>query len=262
MKKSFLIVALFFVNFFVFVYPVKAQLKDKDAEIIAARKARDRAAVEELQETVARAKKAAAETNTFQAYLRLALFQTWLCEALESHQNKKLFKQAAEEGVAAAEKAVELNPKSSEAHQLLGDLLNQLIPHVFGGGMKYGKRATDAMDKAIELDPKNVHAYVSRAISFYYTPDAFGGGKTKAFEMLMKAVEIDPLEDSPHIWLALFYLDANKKKEALAEIQLARKANPERLFTNYVYEQITGNQDNKKLDKQTPAKKSAEKKTS
>lgn len=261
MKNFFLIVALFFINFFVFLHPVKAQLKDNDAEIIAARKARDGAVVEVLQETVARAKKAAAETNSFQAHLRLALFQTWLCEALESHQNKKLFKQAAEEGVAAAEKAVELNPKSSEAHQLLGDLLNQLIPHVFGGGMKYGKRATDAMDKAIELDPKNVHAYVSRAISYYYTPDAFGGGKMKAFEMLKKAVEIDPHEDSPHIWLALFYMDANKKKEALAEIQLARKANPERLFTNYVHEQITGSQDNKNVEKQTPVKKFSEKKT-
>jgi tetratricopeptide (TPR) repeat protein len=102
---------------------------------------------------------------------------------------------------------------------------------------------------------------VSRAISYYYTPDSFGGGKTKAFELLKKAVEIDPQEDSPHIWLALFYMDANRKKEALVEIELARKANPDRVFTNYVYEQIKRGQDGNSSEQETPVKKSSGKKT-
>lgn len=230
-----------------------AQTKVVDSEIAAARQARDRTSVGELQKIIARAKNEALKTNSFEVYLRLALFYSWLCEAIESSQDIKLFKQAAEEGVAAAEKAVELNPKSSAAHQLLGDLLNQLIPHVYGGGMKYGKRASDEMDKAIELDPKNVNAYVSRAISFYYTPDDFGGSKTKAVEMLKKAVEIDPQEDAPHIWLAMFYLDAGQKNEALSEILLARKINPERSFTNYVYETVKKGGD--QAEKKAPTKK-------
>ncbi|HKR00216.1 MAG TPA: tetratricopeptide repeat protein [Pyrinomonadaceae bacterium] len=261
MKKIIFIALLLLIDFFAVRLPIKAQVKDSDVGVVAARKARDRADVEELQKMVAQAKQEAAGRNSFEAYLRLALYQSWLCEALESReQNEKLFKQAAEEGVAAAEKAVELNPQSSEAHQLLGDLLNQLIPHVFGGGMRYGKRATDAMDKALELDPKNVSAYVSRAISYYYTPDSFGGSKTRAFELLKQAVGIDPQEDSPHIWLALFYMDANRKEEALAEILLARKANPDRVFTNYVYRQITGNQDGKRAP-EAPVKKSSGTKT-
>jgi cytochrome c-type biogenesis protein CcmH/NrfG len=221
-------------------------------DVLAARKARDHAAVEELQRTVDKAQAEAAKTKSFEAYLRLALFEVWLCEAAEDKGDDKLFKRAAEAGVAAAEQAVALNPKSSDAHQLLGDLLSQLIPQVFGGGMRYGKRATDEMDKAIELNPKNVNAYVSRAISYYYTPDSFGGSKSKAFELLKKAVEIDASQDSPHIWLAFFALDAGKTGEAASEINLALKANPERAFTNYVESQVTAARKSATQKKQTP----------
>lgn len=256
------IVLVFLISHLVlFLYPLNAmQTKKDDPEITAARKARDRALVEKLQTAVSKARKQADETKSFEDYVRLALFQTWLCEALESHQqDNKLFRQAAEEGVEAAEKAVELNPQSSVAHQLLGDLLSQLIPHVYGGGMRYGKRSTDELDKAIELDPKNINAYVSRAISYYYSPESFGGDKKKALEMLKKAVVIDPLEDSPHIWLALFYMDANQNKDALSEILLARKSNPERVFTNYVYEQINARVKDKGNKKKTTIKKTAKK---
>lgn len=208
-------------------------------EVAAARRSRDRAEVAQLQKLVERVRREADETKRFEAYLRLALYSVWLCEAAEAHRNKEVFKRAAEGGVAAAEKAVELNPQSSEAHQLLGDLLNQLIPHVFGGGMRYGKRSTDELDKAIELNPRNADAYVSRAISYYYTPESFGGSRQKAFELLTKAAEIDPRADSPHIWLAMFHLEAGRRRDALREINLARRANPERSFTNFVYGQIT-----------------------
>lgn len=216
-----------------------AQSSNESPEVIAARQARDQASVKDLQRIVAKAQKEAAAKNSFEAYLRLALFEVWLCEAAEAHQDNKVFKQAAEAGVAAAEKAVTLNPKSSEAHQLLGDLLSQLIPHVYGGGMRYGQRSTVEMDKALELDPNNINAYVSRAISYYYTPDSFGGNKPKAFEMLKKAVEIDSLSDSPHIWLAIFHLDAGRRDEALTEINLALRSNPDRVFTRHVQSQIT-----------------------
>ncbi|MBV9926608.1 MAG: hypothetical protein JOZ96_16430 [Acidobacteria bacterium] len=214
-------------------------LPNDSPDVVAARQSRDRAEVARLQQVVGDARREAEGTKRFEAYLRLALFNVWLCEAAEAHQNNEVFKRAAEEGVAAAEKAVELNPKSSEAHQLLGDLLNQLIPYVFGGGMRYGKRSTDELDKAIELDPRNAEAYVSRAISYYYTPESFGGSRPKAFELLTKAAEIEPHADSPHIWLAMFHLQAGRKRDALREINLARRANPDRSFTNFVYSQVT-----------------------
>jgi cytochrome c-type biogenesis protein CcmH/NrfG len=231
----------------------------EDAETVTARRARDRASVEELQKIVAKARREAGEKKSAAAYVRQARFDVWLCEAIESHEeNSPLFKQTAEDGVSAAEQAVRLDPRSSEAHQLLGDLLSQLIPHVFGGGMRYGKRSTDELDKAIELDPRNADAYVSRAISYYYSPPSFGGDKQKAFEFLRRAVEIDPRADTPHVWLAMLDFDTGKQDEALSEIKLARAANPGRSFTNYVYGMITGattESGNKPANKPPDAKK-------
>jgi tetratricopeptide (TPR) repeat protein len=218
--------------------PLNAQTKSKQPDVIAARQARDSASVEGLQKIIAKTQKEATDTNGFDAYLRLGLFQSWLCEAAEAHKDETLIKQAAKDGVAAAEKAAALNPKSSEAHWLVGDLLGRLIPHVFGGGMRYGKRATDEMDKAIALDPKNANACVSRAISYYYTPEAFGGSRDKAFEMLRKAIEIDSQADTPHVWLAIFFLEAHQNRPASDEILRARQINSNRAFTNAIYEQV------------------------
>jgi tetratricopeptide (TPR) repeat protein len=218
--------------------PLNAQTMSEQPDIIAARQARDRASVEGLQRIIAKTQKEVTETNGFDAYLRLGLLQSWLCEAAEGHKDETLLKQAATDGIAAAERATALNPKSSEAHQLVGDLLGRLIPHVFGGGMRYGKRAADEMDKAIELNPKNANAYVSRAISYYYTPEAFGGSKDRAFELLKKAVEVDSEADTPHVWLAIFLLESHQKQQALREILRARQINSDRVFTSTVYEQV------------------------
>jgi tetratricopeptide (TPR) repeat protein len=234
---------------------------DDSPEVVAARRGRDRAEVAELQQLVENVRLEAEESRRFEAYLRLALFSVWLCEAAEGRQNNEVFKRAARGGVAAAEKAVELNPQSSEAHRLLGDLLNQLIPHVFGGGMRYGKRSTDELDKAIELNPKNADAYVSRAISYHYTPESFGGSRQKAFELLSKAVEIAPHADSPHIWLALFHLEAGRAQDALREIELARRAHPGRSFTDFVYSQVTSSMQKGKGGRKPAAGKPAAKKT-
>src|SRR5437667_12280885 len=116
MKKIIFVILISTIGFAGNWIHANAQTKHEDPEITAARRARDHAAVEELQKIVAKTKKEAVGKNSLDAYLHLALFQTWLCEALESHQDDKLFKQAAEDGVAAAEKAVQLDQKSSEAH--------------------------------------------------------------------------------------------------------------------------------------------------
>ena len=210
----------------------------QDAELIAARAARDRGSVAELQRLVTKSRQKAGRSRDSDAYTRLALLHMWMCEAIESNENKVLFKKTAQAGVAAAEKAVALNPQSSDAHWLLGDLLNQLIPHVYGGGMRYGQRANAELDRAITLNPRNANAYVSRAISYHYTPESFGGSKTKASEFLKKAAELDSSADTPHIWLALFHMEAQDKEAAMREITIALNANPNRAFTRFVSEQV------------------------
>jgi tetratricopeptide (TPR) repeat protein len=202
------------------------------------RRARDHADVETLQALISTAHTEAAQQNSAAAYEKLAQLDLWLCEVGRDNNNGELVKTAAEDGVDAANKAIALNDNSSEAHRLEGELLGEMIPHVFLGGVRYGPSSSKQLDRAIELDPRNANAYVARGVNYFYTPSAFGGGHDKAIDMLKKAIEVDPTSDLPHLWLAYMYLEEGYIDPSFLEITEARRINPERTFTNHLYEQI------------------------
>lgn len=206
-----------------------------------ARAARDRADVPTLQGIAATTRKEAESNDSSQAYIHLALFEDWLCEAARVRQNNKLLKTAAEAGVAAARKAEQLDPNSSQARRLAGDMMGQLIPLAFAGGMRYGPESTREVETALRLDPKNAEAYVTRAVGYYFAPTMFGGNKQKAVEFLRKAIALDPVSDAAataHIWLAQLELAQDNRQEALQEIHAALKIDPQRLLAQTVERQI------------------------
>jgi tetratricopeptide (TPR) repeat protein len=212
-----------------------------DDVITRARQARDRGDVDGLETLLKSAHEEASRTGSPDSYIRIALFADWLVEAAQDHQNDKLVKQASEEGLAAAERAVKLSPDSSEAHRLLGNLLGELIPHVFAGGIRYGDRATKEIEKAIQLDPRNPNAYVARGTTYFFAPEKFGGSKEKAVDMLKKAIATEPDSDAAqtaHVWLAVVYQSLGQKQNAVSEITQALKLNPERQFTQLAQKRI------------------------
>ena len=208
------------------------------ADMTAAIAARNSNDVESLRRLISEAQQRAKQEKTAQAYQTLAQLDLWLCEIGYVRKDGKLVKQGAEDGASAAEKAIALDPNSSEAHRLEGESLGQLIPHVFAGGPRLGPRSTREIDKAIELDAKNANAYIVRAYNYFFAPKAFGGDKQKAAEMLQKAIELDPNSDTAHVWLAQVYLALGQKQDAVREINAARRLDPGRAFTQYVYRQI------------------------
>jgi len=208
-------------------------------ELAEARRARDQGDVQALRGLIARAQQQASQQNSFDGYLRLAQLEDWMYEAAQGHNDNKLLKESAQSGTAAAEKAVNLRANSSEAHRLLGHLLSELIPQVFSGGMRYGRRSTAEVERAIQLDPRNSEAYVDRGTNYFYTPQMFGGNKEKAIEMLKKAIELDPTSDSAHIWLAVAYLDKGRHDDARREIDAALRLDPDRHFAQHIRAQIT-----------------------
>lgn len=206
-----------------------------------AREARDRADVASLQAMIREATADVQPKPTARDYIEVARLNEWLLEAAEDHDDKPAAKQAAQAGVDAARKAVALAPKSSEAHVLLGSLLGQLIAYVPMGGMRYGREATSELDQAIQLDPKNAGAYVSRAIAYFMTPSMFGGSNDKAAEYLHKALSLSPDSDtaaSAYIWLAQVELKQGEKSSAARNIQSALKIDPARVFAQQVEKQI------------------------
>lgn len=216
--------------------------KEMGNDLIAeARQARDQADVKALRSLIEQVRKQSSQANAFEEYVQIALLEDWLCEAAFVNKDSNLVRQAAEAGIRAAQKAVELDPKSAEAHWLLGDLVGNLIPHLFAGGMRYGSKSISELETAMQLNPRNANAYVSRAIAYLAAPHMFGGDKQKAIAMLKKAIVLESspdTADTAHIWLALAYDAEQQKESAVREISEARRLNPDRLFVEIIYERI------------------------
>jgi tetratricopeptide (TPR) repeat protein len=216
-----------------------------DSKTAAAEKARDQADIPKLQELIENARHAAAERSTAGAQQWLALLNFYLTEAIYVQGKNELVRGAAEEGLAAAEKASALDPASSEAHRLQADMAVMLIPNSTKD-TNYAKRAVTEAEKALELDPKNAKAWVSRGLMYFYAPVGYGGDQEKALQVMKKAVELEPSFDVPHIFLAQMYLATNKKDEAVREINEALRLNPNRRSTQMTYKTLMAAGDSKK----------------
>ena len=117
-----------------------------------ARDQQDRAALEKMAAECRRA--AAKAPNDAEAQYRAALATSYLAEvAIELH-DRKAGRQAAEHGIKAAEKAVALKPADAEYYRVLGTLYGQAITDLMSG-LKYGPKAKDAINKAVEKAPKS-----------------------------------------------------------------------------------------------------------
>jgi tetratricopeptide (TPR) repeat protein len=165
-----------------------------------------------------------------EAQYRLAVAESYTAEVALELKDKEAAKEAAERGIAAAEKAVALQPRLAENHRILGTLCGQAVPASVLLVLKYGKCARSAIDKAIELDPKSAPGYVSRGVGNYYLPPAFGGGVELAIRDFEKAVALDPGLADAHLWLGIALRKAHRNAEARKEIAQSLALNPNRLW--------------------------------
>ena len=86
--------------------------------------------------------------------------------------------------------AFTLAPNESELYLLQGFLYPSRINiDPMARGMKYIGDMNKALDKALELNPDNPRVYFLRATMTLHTPEAFGGGATKALPLFQTAEE-------------------------------------------------------------------------
>jgi tetratricopeptide (TPR) repeat protein len=203
-----------------------AALAATDLEI-----ARDRQDKAALQTALAQLSKTAEQNQKdASAQYRLALAQSYLSEVAFETKDKALAQSAAETGIRAAEKAVALQGNVAEHHRILGTLCGQVIPANILLALKYGKCATESINKALELDPKSSPAWLSRGVGNYYLPASFGGGVELAVRDFEKAVETNPRSAEAYLWKGIALRKLNRNAEARASIQKSLELNPSRVW--------------------------------
>src|SRR5260370_31161335 len=166
-----------------------------DAELIKARDRQDRSALEKLAGDLRSL--ADKDPKDAAAQYRFALAESYFAEVAIETRDKAAAKNAAQTGIDAAERAVNLKGDSPEYQRLLGTLCGQAISANSLAAIKYGKCALSAVNRAIELDPKSSINYISQREGNYYLPPAFGGGIALAIHDFRKSMELNPKKSNP-----------------------------------------------------------------
>ncbi|HKW97794.1 MAG TPA: tetratricopeptide repeat protein [Bryobacteraceae bacterium] len=199
------------------------------ADLEKARDAENRAALEKLvNQFQAMAEKSPTDAG---AQYKLALASSYLAEILLELRDKNGAERAAEGGIKGAERAIALHPNNAEYYRVLGTLCGQVVPPNVLLGLSYGKRAREAIDKAIQLDPKSAKAYLTRGIGNYYLPPAFGGGPELALRDIQRAIELDPKSAEAQLWLGLALRKLHRNGEARGAFQKSLELDPNRVWT-------------------------------
>jgi tetratricopeptide (TPR) repeat protein len=198
------------------------------ADLEKARDAQDRAALERMAAQFSAA--AQKQPNDASAQYQLALAESYVAEVAIEVRDKNQAHAAAEAGIAAAERAVALKADSAEYERILGTLCGQAVSANVLQGMKHGRCAQEAVNKAVQMDPKTAINYVSRGVGYYYLPQGLGGGLDLAIKDFQKAIELDPKSSDAHLWLGLALRKTNHNAEARGEFQKAMDLNPGRVW--------------------------------
>jgi tetratricopeptide (TPR) repeat protein len=199
-----------------------------DGELIKARDRQDRASLEKLAGDLRVL--ADKDPKDAAAQYRYALAESYFAEVAIETRDKAAAKNAAQAGIDAAERAVNLKGDSSEYQRLLGTLCGQAISANGLAALKYGKCALNAVNRAIELDPKSSNNYLSRGVGNYYLPPAFGGGIELAIKDFRKAIELSPKNADAWLWLGVALRKDNQHAEAHKAIAKSLELNPNRLW--------------------------------
>ena len=200
-----------------------------DADLLKARDLQDLATLQKMSaELQGVAEKAAGNAE---AQYKAALAYSYLGEVSLEKKDKPGAEKAAEAGIRAAEKAVSLQPKNAENYRVLATLCGQAIPAVsIMNAIGYGKRAKEAITKAMELDPKSARVFEAEGVGNYYLPPAFGGGPELAIKDFKKAIELNPKLADSYLWLGLAQRKLKHNGEARQSFQKAIDLDPQRIW--------------------------------
>jgi tetratricopeptide (TPR) repeat protein len=109
--------------------------------------------------------------------------------------------------VLALEKAKELDPEEAQIRYWLGAAY-------YFRSYADAKAAVAELEKAVELDPKDAEMRTRLAMAYVHRDDP--GDRERALQALEKALELDPQQTEAYYYLGQLYLQAGRRREAIA----------------------------------------------
>jgi tetratricopeptide (TPR) repeat protein len=160
--------------------------------------------------------------------LDLAKVHFYLLDVYEMRKDKKAAGTAVDKAIETAQRSVQLNDKSADAHSLLADLYGRKISlgNAMFAGPKFGPKVKEENAKAMALDDKNPRVWASLDRQYLMAPRMFGGDMTKAVESFQKSLAIDPSQDETWIWLGKAFQKQGDTSKARDAVQRALSLNP------------------------------------
>jgi cytochrome c-type biogenesis protein CcmH/NrfG len=196
------------------------------AAVEAARKTHDE---KQLQSLKAQLEQMIAQNpNDAGIYLELAKLHEYFLDVYEMRKDKKVAGEAVDKAIDAAQRSIQLNDKSADAHSLLADLYGRKISlgNAMFAGPKFGPKVKEENAKAMALDDKNPHVWASLGRQYLMTPKMFGGNVAKAIESFQKSLAFDSSQDETWVWLAKSFQKQGERAKAHDAVQHAVALNP------------------------------------
>lgn len=173
--------------------------------------------------------KAEKEFQKEENYYYLSLVQYRLATFYLVSEKNEQAKRYAEKGIENVKFAIEKNNNSAASYTILGNLYG-VITGLSDSPLlqaKYGYLCLKNVKQAVEMEPKNSFALSSLGITYFNTPEEYGGGIDKAVEMLDKAIASDRGNVEAYIWLSRCYIKKGEIDKAKGFLRKALDVEPQ-----------------------------------
>lgn len=144
---------------------------------------------------------------------------------VDARRERSLLGKRLDEAAAAGLAICEALPESSEKYRRRADLRGTLIRSKYRAKKHRKKMEADAA-RAVELDPNNARAYVSKAKLFLFADDRHGGDVEVALGLLHKALALDLSIESAHLLQAYAVDKLGRTEEAVNLYKSILENNP------------------------------------